>query len=150
MLNKVILIGRLTANPELKQTASGISVVSFSVAVDRRFSGKDTERKADFINVVAWRHSADFVAKYFGKGDPIGIEGSIQTRSYEDKTGAKRVAVEVLAENTFFVGGKNSGGNGGNSGGYQPTAQQAPAPVAFENGGVNDFMEVDVDDDLPF
>lgn len=109
MFNKAILIGRLTADPELKQTGSGTYVVNFQIAVDRRFKSQDGERKADFITIVCWRQQAEFVAKYFHKGDPIGIDGSIQTRNYEDRQGNKRTAVEVVADNVFFVGGKGSG-----------------------------------------
>ena len=97
MFNKAILIGRLTADPELKQTGSGTYVVNFQIAVDRRFKSQDGERKADFITIVCWRQQAEFVAKYFHKGDPIGIDGSIQTRNYEDRQGNKRTAVEVLS-----------------------------------------------------
>lgn len=144
MFNKAILIGRLTADPELKATGAGAHVTGFSVAVDRRFSGKDGERKADFINITAWRQQAEFVCKYFHKGDAIGIEGSIQTRNYEDKTGAKRTAVEVVADNVFFVGGK---GGGQGAGAQMPTAA---APVAFASGAASDFEEIETDDDLPF
>lgn len=128
--NRVVLIGRMTAPPEPKATQSGVSVCSFRIAVDRRFS-KDGEKRADFITVVAWRERAEFICKYFGKGDPIGIEGSIQTREYEDKNGAKRTAVEVVADNVFFVGGK---------------AKDA-APAAPER---TDFEEIEADSDLPF
>ena len=85
MFNKAILIGRLTADPELKQTTAGTYLVNFRIAVDRRFKSQDGERKADFITIVCWRQQAEFVAKYFHKGDPIGVEGSIQTRDYEDR-----------------------------------------------------------------
>ena len=139
MYNKAILIGRMTAEPELKQTGTGVYVVGFSIAVDRRFSSGG-ERKADFINITAWRQQAEFICKYFHKGDPIGIEGSIQTRSYEDKTGAKRTAVEVVADNVFFVGAKSQ-----SSGNDTPTQQQ---PLA--NGGMGELQEVTTDDDLPF
>lgn len=145
MFNKAILIGRLTADPELKQTGTGIHVTGFSIAVDRRFS-KDGERKADFINITAWRQQAEFVCKYFHKGDPIGIEGSIQTRNYEDKTGAKRTATEVVADNVFFVGGKGSNAGGA----QQRRPEMDAAPVAFSNGAASDFEEVETDDDLPF
>lgn len=147
MFNKAILIGRLTADPELKQTGTGIHFSGFSIAVDRRFSGKDAEKKADFINISAWRQQAEFVCKYFHKGDAIGIEGAIQTRNYEDKTGAKRTAVEVQAENVFFVGGKASGG--ASSGGGQPSMATS-SPVAFSSGATSDFEEIETDDDLPF
>lgn len=160
MFNKVILIGRLTADPELKQTASGVYVTGFSIAVDRRFSGKDAEKKADFLSINAWRQQAEFVCKYFHKGDPIGIEGSIQTRNYEDKNGNKRTATEVQAENVFFVGGKGNGGGGGNGGntGTQAYGNAAPhgsgAPVqqTFGSyaGSSNEYEEIETDDDLPF
>ena len=149
MFNKAILIGRLTADPELKQTTSGIYLVNFRIAVDRRFKSQDGERKADFITIVCWRQQAEFVAKYFHKGDPIGVEGSIQTRDYEDRQGNKRNAVEVVADNVFFVSGK--------SGGAAPAMQAAvpatpapAAPVAYSSGAVSDFEEVETDNDLPF
>ena len=134
MFNKAILVGRLTADPELRQTPNGVAVCSFSIAVDRRFSGRDAERKADFINFVAWRQQAEFISRYFRKGEPIGIEGSIQTRSYEDKQGNKRTAVEVVADNAFFVGSKGQG------------CSLENAPQVAQSG---DFEEVDADD-YPF
>lgn len=109
MFNKAILIGRLTAEPESKTTASGTTVINFTVATDRSYKSEDGERKADFLNCTAWRQQAEFICKYFHKGDPIGIEGSIQTRSYEDKDGNKRTSVEIQADNVFFVGGKSKG-----------------------------------------
>lgn len=145
MFNKAILVGRITADPELKQTQSGIFICNFSVAVDRRFTARDAERKADFINVVAWRERAEFVSKYFHKGDPIGVEGSIQTRNYEDKTGAKRTAVEVVADNVFFVGSKNSG-----SGSSGPRSEAPAANLAYASGAASDFEEIEIDNDLPF
>lgn len=130
MFNKAILIGRLTADPELKATGSGIHVTSFTIAVDRRMS---KEKQTDFINIQAWRQTAEFICKYFSKGDPIGIEGSIQTRQYEDKTGAKRTAVEVVADNVFFVGGKGQNATQGNADGVQA-----------------EFEEIETDEDMPF
>ena len=115
MYNRAILIGRLTADPELKQTQSGISVCSFSIAVDRAYSGRGGERQTDFINIVTWRQQAEFVSKYFSKGRLIGIEGSIQTRNYEDRNGNKRTAVEVVADRAFFVDSKSSAQNSGTS-----------------------------------
>lgn len=152
MFNRAILIGRLTADPELKQTTSGTYVLNFQIAVDRRFRGQDGERKADFISIVCWRQQAEFVSKYFHKGDAIGIEGNIQTRNYEDKQGNKRTAVEVVADNVFFVGGRNNNNNGG---GYVPAQTAAPAPapaapVAYSSGAASDFEEVEIDNDLPF
>ena len=97
-MNKISLMGRLTATPELKQTQSGNSVVSFCVAVDRRFQGQDGKRETDFINCVAWRKTAEFIAKYFGKGRMIAINGAIQTRKYTDRDGKDRMATEVIGD----------------------------------------------------
>lgn len=137
MFNLVVLTGRLTADPELKTTQSGISVTSFSIAVDRRYrSGED--RQTDFINIVAWRQTAEFVTKYFKKGSLIGIEGSIQTRKYQDKDGNNRTVFEVVANNVQFVESKRD-------------SAPASEPASFSNAGVDDFAEIgDVDDDLPF
>ena len=143
MFNLVVLTGRLTADPELKTTQSGISVTSFSIAVDRRYRAGE-ERQTDFINVVAWRQSAEFVAKYFKKGNMIGIEGSIQTRKYTDKNGNPRTAFEVVANNVQFVESKRDS---------VPSAVEDNAPAAsFSNAGANDFADLGdiADDDLPF
>lgn len=147
-MNKAILVGRLTADPELRTTQSGVSLCSFSVAVDRRFT-TGGERQADFINCVAWRQSADFIAKYFGKGRLIGIEGSIQTRNYEDKQGNKRTAVEVVVDNASFIGSKAESGGGSS---FDAPTQAAPetAPVAYQSGNIDDFQEITSDEDLPF
>lgn len=151
MFNKAILIGRLTADPELKQTPSGVYLVNFRIAVDRSFKSQDGQRQADFINIVCWRQRAEFVAKYFHKGDAIGIEGSIQTRSYEDQNGNKRTAVEVVADNVFFVGGKSNNAGGGATYAPAPPVMPAPAaPVAYSSGSASDFEEVETDNDLPF
>ena len=148
MFNKAILIGRLTADPELKQTGSGTYVVNFQIAVDRRFKSQDGERKADFITIVCWRQQAEFVAKYFHKGDPIGIDGSIQTRNYEDRQGNKRTAVEVVADNVFFVGGK---GSGASQMAAPAVSSPAPAaPVTYSSGADSAFEEAETDNDLPF
>lgn len=107
MLNKAILVGRLTADPELRQTPSGVSVTSFTVAVNRTYQKDKDEQQTDFIDVTAWRGTAEFICRYFAKGNAIGIDGSIQTRNYTDKNGNKRKAVEVLASNVTFVESKN-------------------------------------------
>ena len=109
MINNVTLMGRLTAAPELKTTQSGTSVLSFCLAIDRRFKQKDEERQTDFINCVAWRGTAEFISKYFHKGDFIGVTGEIQTRKYQDKDGNNRTAVEVVINQASFCGSKNSG-----------------------------------------
>ena len=105
MLNRVILMGRLTADPELRKTASDLSVTSFTLAVDRNY-GKGADRQTDFINCVAWRQTAEFISRYFQKGRMIALEGSLQTRNYEDKTGAKRTAYEVIVDQAYFADSK--------------------------------------------
>ena len=110
-LNKVILIGNLTKDPELKQTPSGTSVVSFSIGVSRKYSGADCNRETDFINIVAWRNTAEFIGKYFRKGSGISIVGSLQVRSY-DSNGQKRYVTEVVAEEAGFIDKKESTGSG--------------------------------------
>lgn len=107
MLNCIIIMGRLTADPELRTTQSGLSVTSFTVAVDRKFSKQGEEKQTDFINVVAWRNNAEFITRYFGKGQMIALQGSLQTRTYEDKNGNKRTAYEVIADSASFCGGKS-------------------------------------------
>lgn len=140
MFNLVVLTGRLTADPELKTTANGISVTTFSIAVDRRYRSGE-ERQTDFINIVAWRQSAEFITKYFKKGSMIGIEGSIQTRRYQDKNGNNRTAFEVVANNVQFVESKKDS-----------ASSAASDTASFSNADVNDFSDLgDVsDDDLPF
>ena len=147
MLNHITIMGRLTREPELRHTQSQTAVASFTLAVDRDFQSRDSgEKQTDFINCVAWRSTADFVSKYFHKGDPIGVEGSIQTREYEDKTGARRTAVEIVTDNVFFVGGRGGASQG------MPAArpESSSAPVAYTNGSAGDFEEVETDNDLPF
>lgn len=110
-MNNVTLIGRLTAAPELKKTPSGISVTTFCIAIDRRIQPKEGEKITDFINCVAWRNTAEFISKYFKKGDPIATQGEIQTRKYKDKYNNNRVAVEVAVDYARFVPTNNSGNN---------------------------------------
>ncbi|MBQ0084309.1 MAG: single-stranded DNA-binding protein [Clostridiales bacterium] len=141
MFNLVVLTGRLTADPELRYTANNTPVTSFSIAVNRRYKAGE-ESQADFINIVAWRQTAEFVTKYFSKGSMIGIEGSIQTRRYVDKDGKNRTAFEVIANNVQFVESKRDGNN-------TATGEAAPS---FSNAGSNEFVEIEnaSDDDLPF
>ena len=138
MFNLVVLTGRLTADAELKTTANGIPVTTFSIAVERRYRSGE-ERQADFINIVAWRQTAEFITKYFKKGNMIGIEGSIQTRRYEDKNGNSRTAFEVIANNVQFVESKRD-------------SAPATESASFSNAGVDDFADLGdaSDDDLPF
>ena len=140
MFNLVVLTGRLTADPELKYTPNNIPVTSFSIAVSRRYKAGE-ETQADFINIVAWQKTAEFVTKYFSKGSMIGIEGSIQTRRYQDKEGKNRTVFEVVANNVQFVESKRDG-----------AASTGEAPASFSNASANEFVEIDngSDDDLPF
>ena len=151
MLNRVILMGRLTADPELKQTPNGISVVSFSLAVDRNFAYKGAERQTDFINCVAWRQTAEFISRYFAKGRLMAVEGSLQVRNYVDKNENKRQAVEVVVDQAYFADSKPSGSSSPASANPIPAYAAVPAaPVAFNSGSVEDFQEIEDEDDLPF
>jgi len=146
MLNVAIIMGRLTAAPELRTTASGLSVTSFSVAVDRSYKAGE-ERQTDFINVVAWRQTAEFVSRYFQKGSMIAVRGRIQQRNYEDKNGNKRTAFEIVAEEVSFCGSKAETGTGARQN-EQPARVQPAA--SFATGGADDFEEIPISDDLPF
>ncbi|MCH5190735.1 MAG: single-stranded DNA-binding protein [Oscillospiraceae bacterium] len=144
MLNCVIIMGRLTADPELRTTQSGISRTSFRVAVDRPYKSGD-ERQTDFINVVAWRNTADFVSRYFRKGQMIAVQGSLQVRNYEDNNGNKRTSVDVVADNVSFCGSKNE--NGGNYG--APRQDTAPS-VSYQSGSAGSFSVLPDDDSQGF
>jgi single-strand DNA-binding protein len=143
MINNSVLMGRLTAAPELKQTASGVSVTSFTLAVERSFVKQGEERQADFIDCVAWRNTAEFITRYFGKGSMIAVTGSIQTRNFEDKNGNKRKATEVVVDNASFCGSKSE--NQQNTANYTPVAE---SPSYQPTDG--DFEEIGTDDGLPF
>ena len=146
MFNLAVLIGRLTADAELKTTTNGVSVTSFSIAVDRPYR-KDEERQADFINIVAWRGTAEFISRHFKKGDQIGIEGSIQTRRYTDKDGNKRTVFEVIANNVHFIGARQAETN--HNGGADRSLNDLPDTIESATRG--DFDEVSaMDGDLPF
>lgn len=144
MINSVIIMGRLTYDPELRTTPNGISVVRFQVACDRNFSRSGEDKKTDFINVTAWRQTAEFVSRYFRKGSMIAVEGSIQTDNFTDKDGNKRKSVQVVANNVSFCGSKAESGTTSNPVFSQP----APSYASADN---SDFEEIsDDDDDLPF
>ena len=147
--NKVILIGNMTADPELKQTAGGTSVCSFSIAVNRRFAKTEQgQQTVDFINIVTWRQSAEFVSRYFKKGNPILVCGQLQTRTWTDNQGQKRYATEVIADEVTFVGPANANGTpvvGGSS--YTPDAYATPS---FNSASSASFEEIPGDDSLPF
>lgn len=157
MLNKAIIMGRITANPELRQTQGGVSVLSFTVAVDSRFTNQNGERPTNFIHCVAWRHTAEFVSKYFIKGQMIAVEGTLQSRNYVDKTGNNRSVLELVVENVSFCGSRAENGairaKGAMAGQGFP-ADGAASPEGFSVGDVESiegFEELGTDDaDLPF
>lgn len=150
-LNKVVLAGRLTAEPELKQTQSGISVLSFTIAVNRRYvkssDGQQAQQQTDFINLVAWRQTAEFISRFFHKGSSICVTGSIQVRPWQDQQGQKRYSTEVVVDEAMFVDSKGEGATGGQ---YTPDAYSAPS---FSSGAdeAPKFEEVNTDESfLPF
>lgn len=130
-MNVVVLVGRLTENPELRKTSSDLSVTRFSIAVDRKVKSGE-EKQADFISIVAWRQTAEFITKYFTKGQRIGVEGSLRMNKYTDKDGNNRTSYEVVVDNAHFVESKRESE-------AEPTAQLAPS-----------YEEISADDDLPF
>ena len=148
MLNKIILMGRLTRDPELRRTGTGTAVTSFSLAVDRDFKSQSGEKETDFIDIVAWRSTAEYVSKYFTKGRMAVVEGRLQIRDWTDKDGGKRRSAEVVADNVYFGDSKRDGGD---SSGYSAApAYKNAAPSNFNAGG-SDFAEIGEDDgELPF
>ncbi|GHU80293.1 hypothetical protein FACS1894191_5240 [Clostridia bacterium] len=155
MYNRIIIVGRLTADPELRQTPNGVSVTSFSLAVSRAYTPRGGERQTDFFDVVAWRQNAEFICKYFTKGSAVLIEGTMESRSFVDKSGNNRRVWEVIAENARFVESRAASGGGGPARMERPPLPEDPmaaiAAPAFSSGGVEDFTEIDDDDgDLPF
>lgn len=161
MLNNVILMGRLTRDPELRYTQTGnVPVVTFTLAVERSYGGNGKERQTDFIDIVAWRHQAEFVSQWFTKGMMAIVVGSIQSRRWQDKNGNNRTSIEVVAENVQFGETKksresNMGYQGGYSDTYAPAPQQAPAsrpdPSFGMPTGNSDFSEISDDDgEVPF
>lgn len=142
MLNVTVLQGRLVADPELRHTQSSTAVCSFRVAVDRNFAGASGQRQADFIDIVAWRGTAEFVCKYFTKGQLVALSGRIQSRSYEDKTGVKRTAVEVVAEQVSFCGPKKD---------RERSSERSADPIPPADYNLSDIQEeFTAVDDLPF
>lgn len=139
MLNSVCLMGRLTADPELKSTQSGVSVCNFRIAVDRTYTPKGQEKQTDFINIVTWRSTAEFVSRYFRKGQLVAVQGSIQTSQYTDRDGNKRTAFDVVADNVFFAEKKAESGETKQGAGYDhsPDIQ-------------GDFEEIISPDEFPF
>ena len=162
MLNVVAIMGRLVADPELRTTQSGTNVCSFRIACDRNFARQGEQRQADFIDIVAWRQQAEFVSKYFQKGSMIAIEGSLQTRQYQDKNGNNRTATEVLASQVSFCGGKaaekpavrdfdQQTENHVREANAAHNAPQKPQSVPeYSQGSADDFSVIDDSEDLPF
>ena len=143
MLNHIVIMGRLSREPELCTTQSGVNVASFTVAVDRDFAGRDgNERQTDFFDCSAWRSTGEFVSRYFHKGSMIAVQGSIQTRNYEDKNGNRRTAVEIVADRVSFCGSKSESNTG-------TRYDNAPAP-AFSSGSESTFSVLPDDDDTDY
>ena len=139
MYNKVIIMGRVTVDPELRQTQNGHSVTSFGIAVDRPFTGKDGTKEVDFLEVVAWRGTAEFICKWFKKGMPILVDGSIQTRQYADKNGNDRKMYEIVADSVSFTGSK-----------MNEVSDFEPKPQTPKTEDTTDFAEIEDNGDLPF
>lgn len=140
MLNSIVIMGRLTRDVELRRTGSGTAVASFTLAVDRDFSGKDGEKETDFIDCVAWRNTGEFVSKYFAKGRMACVQGSLQIRNWTDKDGNKRKSAEVIASNVYFADSKNTAQSDNNG---------ATAPT-FATPAIPDYSVIDDDEQLPF
>ena len=144
--NKVILMGNLVADPELKKIASGNSVTTIRLAVGRRFTRQGEKPETDFFDVVCWGQTAEFVCRYFTKGRPILVSGRLQSRNWTDKNGQNRVSIEVVADEVSFVGGKND-----NAGGYQSAPSQSVQEIPSYNAGADaGFTDLSADDELPF
>lgn len=151
MLNKITMMGRLTRDPELRHTQSGNSVVSFTLACDRDFAAQGAEKETDFIDVVAWRNTADFVSKYFSKGRMAVVSGRLQIRNLEDKEGNKRKSAEIVAESVYFGDSKRDGQNASAAAPASAEFTQLPdtTPVSFSSPDMPQ-MEIENPDDLPF
>jgi single-strand DNA-binding protein len=155
MLNVAVIMGRLVADPELRHTPNDVAVTSFTLAVDRSYVKSGTERQADFIDVVAWRNTAEFVCKYFRKGQMMAVHGSIQTRTYTDKEGKNRKAFEIVASDVNFADSKrdssqNSSSNENSNFSNSKATDFNEPSQAFSNGSTDGFEEAPSDDDLPF
>jgi len=149
MLNQVSLMGRLTADPELRHTPNDVAVTTFTIAVNRSYVKQGAERQADFIDIVAWRNTAEFICRYFKKGQMMAVTGSLQTRNYTDKDGKNRKAVEVLADNVYFTESKGSSSSSSPSpseGGQAYEEEKA----TYSSGSAEDFTVIEDDEDLPF
>ena len=154
MLNRIIVMGRMTRDPELRRTNSGTAVASCTVAVDRDFKSQSGEKETDFIDIVAWRNTAEFVSKYFTKGRMAVVSGRLQIRNWQDKDGNKRRSAEVVANDVYFGDSKRDGAAPGGFDQSIPSYAAAPAPASYAapaNGGASDFAMLDDNDpELPF
>lgn len=154
MLNRIILMGRLTKDPELKRTQSGTAVTSFSIAVDRDFKGQNGERETDFIDIVAWRSTAEFVCQYFSKGRMAVVEGRLQIREWKDQNGNNRRSAEVVADNVYFGDSKRDGSGAPAHSASAPSGDGSYYKNPFANGGSpapSQFAEIEEEDgELPF
>lgn len=167
MLNHIVLMGRLTKDPELRYTQSNVPVASFTLACERDYTGQGQEKQTDFVDCVAWRNTGEFVSKYFSKGRMMVVSGRLQSRKWETRDGDKRTSWEILVDNAYFGDSKRDGDSGGSSyGGYAPPANSAPAPSGNAYGAPSPgyqppprageyhqsaFTELDEDDgELPF
>ena len=146
MLNSVVMMGRLVADPELRTTPNGASVASFTIAVDRPFQRSGAEKVTDFFDLVAWRNQAEFISRFFHKGNLIAVQGYMTTRTYTDRNGVNRKAYELVVENAHFAESKRDAANAGPA---PAAAPAAPAP-AYSSGDKGDFTEIAGDDDIPF
>ena len=161
MLNRVILMGRLTAEPDYRTTQSGAAFVRFRLAVDRDYQNPQGERQTDFLDIIAWRNTADFVSKYFHKGQLVAVQGSIQVSNYTDREGNKRRSWDIVADQVYFAEGKRDNANQQNTYDYSRYDRMTPPPVqnqqpsynepanSYSSGDEGDFAPV-ADDDLPF
>lgn len=140
MINRVVLLGRIVADPELKTTQTGVSVTTFRIAVDRTYQKQGEERQADFFDIVAWRYTAEFVCKFFRKGSMIAIDGQLQSRTYQAKDGSNRYTVEVIADNASFTGEKKT----------SPIVNTEEQNYSYRETENNGFEEMPSDDDVPF
>ncbi len=147
MLNVAVLMGRLTADPELRYTPGNVPVTTFTLAVNRSYAKAGTERQTDFIDVVAWRSTAEFVTRYFSKGQLVAVDGEIHTRNYQDKQGNNRRAFEIVASNVHFAESKRDSNRHNSE--FEKRTEFSETQAAYSSGNTQDFEEID-SDDLPF
>ena len=150
MLNKIFIMGRLTRDPELRRTQNGTAVAGFALAVDRDYKNADGTKETDFIEVVAWRSSAEFVSKYFAKGRMAVVEGRLQIRDWQDKDGNKRRNAEVVADNVYFGDSKKEGDSSGGSYGGSSGGYKAAGKAVDVEPGEGEFAEIEDEEDSPF